>query len=312
MIRSTPYQAPTKVCFRNSNGTVIETVYDVFGRASDPPIFMIAGLGAQMISWDEQFCAQLAGYGYRVIRFDNRDVGLATKFAGMAPPDIGRLLQARLEGTTDDFSLPYSLHDMVADTIALMDELDIEKAHVVGASMGGAIAQLLTIKHPERVLTLTAMMTSSGCRELPLPKPEAMAVFMRPPARNRTEYIDNALMGWRLMYGSGYQLDEEEARSRAACFYDRAYYPEGSARQLAATAALSSLKPMLRTIRVPTLVIHGDEDPLFPIECGRDIAVSVPGAKMIVLEGVGHSLPKPIWSEVIASMATALEYHAVS
>ena len=277
MIRSTPYQAPTKVCLKNANGTVVETVYDIFGSPSDPSVLLIAGLGAQMISWDEQFCAQLAGYGYRVIRFDNRDVGLATKFDGMETPDIGRLLQARLEGAVDDCSLPYSLHDMVADTIALMDELDIEKAHIMGASMGGAIAQLLTIKHPERVLTLTAMMTSSGSPDLPLPKPEAVAVFMRPPSTNRSEYIDNALIGWRLMYGSGYPLDEEEARSRAACFFDRAYYPEGSARQLAATAALSSLKPMLGSVTVPTLVIHGDEDPLFPIECGRDIAVSVPG-----------------------------------
>jgi pimeloyl-ACP methyl ester carboxylesterase len=146
---------------------------------------------------------------------------------------------------------------------------------------------------------------------LPLPKPEALAAFMRPPASNRAEYIENALEGWRLIYGSGYPFDEDDARSRAACYCDRAYYPEGTARQLAATDALESLKPLLQTVTAPTLVIHGNEDPLFPIECGRDIAQSVPGAKMIVLEGVGHSLPKPIWGEVIAALATALENHAV-
>jgi pimeloyl-ACP methyl ester carboxylesterase len=201
---------------------------------------------------------------------------------------------------------PYSLHDMTAETVTLMDELGIEKAHVIGASMGGAIAQLLAIKHPERLLSLTAMMTSSGCPDLPLPKPEAVAIFMRPKATSRTEYIQQVVEGWHVIYGSGYPLDEADAISRAGCYYDRSYYPEGAARQLAATAVLENLKPMLADVNLPTLVIHGDEDPLFPIECGRDIAVSVPGAKMIVLEGVGHSLPKPIWSEVIAAIAVSI------
>lgn len=306
MNRTTAYQAPTRVSLESTNGTVIETVYDIFGNAADPPLILLAGLGAQMVSWDEQFCAQLAGYGFRVIRFDNRDVGLATKFDGARVPDIGRLLKARLEGKVADIYLPYTLHDMVADTIALMDELGIEKAHIVGASMGGGIAQLLAIHHPERVLTLTAIMTSSGEPGLPLPEPEAMAVFMRPRSDNRAEYIESAVEGWRIMYGSGYPLDVEDARQRAGCFYDRCYYPDGSGRQLAATAALESLKPGLAMVKVPTLVIHGDEDPLFPIACGRDIAASVPGAKMLILEGVGHSLPKPIWSDVIAELAATL------
>jgi pimeloyl-ACP methyl ester carboxylesterase len=262
-----------------------------------------------MISWDEQFCALLASQGYRVIRFDNRDVGMATKFNGMAVPDIGQLLQARVSGTINEFKVPYSLYDMAADTLALMDELDVEKAHIIGASMGGGIAQLLAIEHPERMLTLTAMMTSSGCPTLPLPKPEAIAVFTRPESPNREAYINSVIAGWHVMYGSGYPMDEEDARTRAEYYYDRAYYPEGSARQLAATAVMESLKPKLAEVTVPTLVIHGDEDPLFPIECGRDIAVSVPGAKMIVLEGVGHSLPKPTWAHVIAALDAFFRDH---
>lgn len=311
-MNSISYQAPTRVNLRSMpDGTALETVYDIFGDAADPPVLMIAGLGAQMVSWDEQFCAQLAGYGCRVIRFDNRDAGLATKFDGATVPALTELLLARIGGRVSDFAVPYSLHDMAADTIALLDELGIEKAHVVGASMGGGIAQLLAIKHPDRLLSLTAMMTSSGCPDLPLPEPEAIAVFMKPEAANRAAYIEQVVDGWRTIYGSGYEFDEADAYSRAGCFYDRAFYPEGSARQLAATAVLENLKPMLAGVTVPTLVIHGDEDPLFPIECGRDIAVSVPGAKMIVLEGVGHSLPKQIWSEVIATMATVLADHAV-
>jgi pimeloyl-ACP methyl ester carboxylesterase len=146
-------------------------------------------------------------------------------------------------------------------------------------------------------------MTTSGAPHLPPATPEALAVFLRAPAKSRAEYIENAVIGWRIFYGSGYQLDEEEARLRAGRIYDRAYSPDGAARQFAAGLALESLKPSLTGLNVPTLVIHGDEDPVFPLECGRDIAVSVPGAKMLVMEGVGHALPPAIWPHIIEAIA---------
>lgn len=302
MARSVPYQAPTPV---KING--IETVYDIFGYAADPPMVLIAGLGMQMIGWDEKLCALLADQGYRVIRFDNRDSGLATTFEEGGVPDVGRLVQDRFNGNLPSVRLPYTTYDMVADTVALFDELEIEAAHVVGASMGGVIAQLLAVEHPERVKTLTVIMSTDGSPDLPLPKAEALMLFMRPPSQNKAEYIENTLFGWRLLYGSGYALDEEEAALRAARYYERAYLPYGITRQLAATVALECLKPKLGAVEVPTLVIHGDEDPLFPIECGRDIAATIPGAKMVVMEGVGHALPPPIWPQLVKAIAT----HAV-
>ncbi|MFZ0546160.1 MAG: alpha/beta hydrolase [Candidatus Promineifilaceae bacterium] len=301
--RSVPYIAPTPITM---NG--IDTVYDSFGRAADPPLLLIAGLGVQMIGWEENFCAQLAGRGFRVIRFDNRDIGLATSFKDTGVPDLGRLIEARLAGEIPEVPLPYTAYDMVDDTVALLDELDIEKAHIVGASMGGVIAQLLTIEYQERVRTLTAIMTTTGSADLPLPDPVALSLFMRPPSENKAEYIENAVQGWQIMYGSGYPLDEGEARLRAARYYERSYEPTGTTRQLAATVALESLKPRLDGVTVPTLVIHGDEDPLFPLECGKDIAVSVPDAKMLVLEGVGHALPSEVWPQVIEAISERAAY----
>lgn len=296
------YQAPTPVTLQ-SNGCCIQTVYDIFGDSADPPLVLIAGLGAQMIAWDAEFCALLARKGFRVIRFDNRDTGLATSFSDSGVPDVFKLVEARLMGGILDVWLPYTIDDMVADTIALFDFLEIEQVHVIGASLGGVIAQRLTICFPERVKTLTAMMTTTGALNLPSSTPEAMAVFLHAPSRSREEYIENSVISWRIFNGSGYKFDEEEARLRAGRHYDRAYSPDGAARQLAAGLALEPLKPYLTTLSVPTLVIHGDEDPVFPIECGRDIAVSVPDAKMLVMEGVGHTIPKAIWPEIVDAIA---------
>lgn len=303
---SVSYLSPTPVTL-HSDGGDIETVYDIFGNAADPPLILIAGLGAQMIWWDAEFCALLARKGYQVIRFDNRDAGLATSFSAAGVPDVFKLVEARLAGEIPDVSLPYTIDDMVADAVALFDFLEIEQAHVVGASLGGVIAQRLAICYPDRVQSLTTIMTTTGAPKLPTSSPEALAVFLHAPSKSREAYIDNAVIGWRIFYGSGYEFDEEEARERAGRLYDRAYSPDGAARQLAAGLALEPLKPQLAELTVPTLVIHGDEDPVFPIECGRDIAVSVPGAKMLVMEGVGHALPKAIWPEIVEAIAN----HAV-
>jgi pimeloyl-ACP methyl ester carboxylesterase len=302
---SVSYQPPTPVTL-GSNGRTdsIQTVYDVFGKAADPPLVLIAGLGAQMIWWDAEFCALLARQGFRVIRFDNRDAGLATSFADSGVPDVFKLVEARLSGKIPDVSLPYTIDDMVDDVIALFDFLELAQVHVVGASWGGVIAQRLAIRFPDRVKTLTAIMTTTGAPDLPSSTPEAMAVFLHAPFNSREEYIEKSVISWRMFNGSGYEFDEEEARERAGRQYDRAYLPDGAARQLAAGLALEPLKPFLARLSAPTLVIHGDEDPVFPIECGRDIAVSVPNAKMLVMEGVGHALPKAIWPEIIDAIST--------
>jgi pimeloyl-ACP methyl ester carboxylesterase len=199
--------------------------------------------------------------------------------------------------------LPYTIDDMVNDAVSLLDRLEHEQVHLVGASMGGVIAQLLTIKHPDRVKSLTTIMTSSGDPNLPRPLPQAIALLTQPASKNRAEYIEKTIAGWRALQGSAYPLNEEVARQRAGHFYDRSYEPDGAIRQLAAIASLGSLKPGLNSLTLPTLVIHGDEDPLFPIECGRDIATSVPGAKMLVLTGVGHALPPPVWPHVMDAIA---------
>lgn len=302
---SVSYQPPTPVTLAGNGRTdSIQTVYDVFGKAADPALVLIAGLGAQMIWWDAEFCAQLARKGYRVIRFDNRDAGLATTFDEAGVPDVFKLVETRLAGKVPEISLPYTIDDMVADIVGLFDFLELEEVHVVGASLGGVIAQRLAICYPERTETLTAIMTTSGAPNLPTSTPEALAVFLQAPAKSREAYIENAVIGWRVFYGSGYEFDEEEAQERAGRNYDRAYSPDGAGRQLAALLALEPLKPYLETLSVPTLVIHGDEDPVFPIECGRDIAVSVPNAKMLVMEGVGHALPNAIWPEIIDAIST--------
>jgi pimeloyl-ACP methyl ester carboxylesterase len=192
---------------------------------------------------------------------------------------------------------------MVGDTIDLFNYLELDQQHVVGASLGGIIAQRLAILHPERVKTLTAIMTTTGDPDLPAATPEALAVFLRAPSKSREEYIENSVIGWCQFYGSGYEMDEESARLRAGRNYDRAYSPDGVARQLAAGLALENLKPLLANLTVPTLVIHGDEDPVFPIQCGRDIAVSVPDAKMLVMEGVGHALPTEIWPQIVEAIS---------
>ena len=271
-----------------ANGIEIE--YETFGDPAAPALLLITGLGAQMISWDDTFCVQLAGRGFQVIRFDNRDSGLSTILDEAGYPDIAGAFSGNAQPA-------YQLDDLADDAAGLLDALGIGAAHIVGASMGGFIAQLVAINHPDRVLSLTSIMSGpSGTDEVP-PKPEGAAVLIAAPPATREERIEQAMSFRRVLLGSRDPFDEVYERERAARAVDRAYYPPGVGRQLVAILAAKSRIERLSNIRVPTLVIHGIDDVLVPVENGRLVAAAVPGARLIEFEGMGHDLPRRVWPE---------------
>jgi len=275
----------------------IELEYELFGSEGGQPLLLIMGLGAQMILWDEEFCAALAARGYRVIRFDNRDVGLSTKVDGWRALDLAAALAAFALGRP--VAAPYTLSDMAADAAGLLDALDIAAAHVVGASLGGMIAQTLAIEHPARVRSLTSIMSTTGDRELPPARPEAAAALLEPPPRDREGAMARAVKVFRTIGSPGFPFDEARVRTRAGRSYDRCFHPAGVARQMLAILASGSRADALRRLRVPTLVIHGSDDPLVPVAHGIETAALVPGAELLVIEGMGHDLPRAVWPRVI-------------
>jgi pimeloyl-ACP methyl ester carboxylesterase len=273
----------------NANG--IELEYETFGDPEGHPLVLISGLATQMISWQEPFCELLASRGFFVIRFDNRDVGLSTWMDGAGPPEIGAAFRG--EGHP-----AYQLDDMADDVAGLLDSLGIPAAHLVGASMGGFIAQLVAINHPDRVLTVTSIMSGPGGSDEVAPTPEGAAVLVVAPPDTREERVEVAMTIHRTLAGAGDQLDEAVERARAERSVDRAYYPLGVGRQLVAIMAASSRLERLKQVRVPTLVVHGTDDILVPIENGRLVAGAVPGARFLEFEGMGHDIPERVWSEL--------------
>jgi pimeloyl-ACP methyl ester carboxylesterase len=274
----------------NANG--IELEYEVFGDEAAPPLLLVMGLGAQMIAWDDAFCTQLAARGHRVIRFDNRDVGLSTKTGGPLPD-----IMACLAG--DASSATYTLHDMADDAVGLLDVLGIPAAHVVGASMGGMIAQTIAIRHPERVLTLCSIMSTTGASDVGAPTPEAMQELLRPVSTTKEEYLEASVRSSKVIGSTGFPFDEERTRQRAELHFDRCYHPMGVARQLAAILASGDRTDALGKVAVPTVVIHGDADPLVTPTGGEATAKAVPNAEHVVVEGMGHDLPEGAWPQVI-------------
>jgi pimeloyl-ACP methyl ester carboxylesterase len=273
-----------------ANGIDIE--YEEFGDPKATPMLLVTGLGAQMISWDDAFCMQLAARGFRVIRFDNRDSGLSTRMEAAGPPDIA----AALNG---DPHPAYTLDEMAADAAGLLDALGIEAAHIVGASMGGFISQLIAINHPERALSLTSIMSGPSRGEGVSPTAEGSALLFHQPPSSPEQSIEMAIAGRRLLVGSGDPFDVAFERAKATRAVKRAYYPIGTGRQLLAIIAAEPRLERLRGVRVPTLVIHGQDDILVPIENGRMVAAAVPGARLLVLEGMGHDIPQRVWPQVI-------------
>jgi pimeloyl-ACP methyl ester carboxylesterase len=298
-----PSERRTPAARAKSNG--IELCFDTFGDPAAPPLVLIMGLAAQMIAWDDDFCAALAGRGYHVVRFDNRDIGESTWFADAGVPDVQGAFMAAMQGKP--VPAPYLLSDMADDVVGLLDALGVASAHIVGASMGGAIAQTLAIHHPERVRTLTSIMATSGAPGLPPPTPEAMAMLFRPAPTTQAAYFEGYVQTWNLLRAGSFPLDEARDLTRAGQNFARGLNPPGVARQLVAIVASGSRKEALAGVRMPTLVIHGDVDPLVPLACGVDVAESVPGAKLLVIKGMGHALPISMWPQIIDAIAA----HAV-
>jgi pimeloyl-ACP methyl ester carboxylesterase len=265
------------------------------------------GLGGQLIAWDTEFCESLVDRGFYVIRYDNRDVGLSTTFEG-ASVDFLATMTAVFAG--EEVQAPYLLHDMAADAVGLLDALDVRAAHVVGVSMGGMIAQTIAIEHPERVLTLTSIMSTTGDRDVGQPTPEAMKALMSAPPRDRDAAIEQSVVSSRLI-GSPDHLDEDRTRARAAEAYDRAFNPAGVGRQLVAVLASGSRTDKLRELDVPTLVIHGSADPLVTLSGGERTAEAVPNAKLLVIDGMGHDLPPVFWPQIIEAITNHAAQAAV-
>jgi pimeloyl-ACP methyl ester carboxylesterase len=271
----------------------IEIEYETFGEPNDPALLLIMGLGGQLIAWDESACRDLAERGLCVVRFDNRDAGLSTRFDEF--PRTARLLTALLEG--DAVEPPYTLSDMAGDAVGLLDHLGIERAHVVGASMGGMIAQHLAFEYPDRVASLTSIMSTSG-PGAGSPTPEARAVLFAPTVFSRDDVIEQGVAGARITHGPIY-FEEDRVRERIAAAFDRGHHPEGTARQLVAILADGDRSARLGAITAPTLVIHGAADPLVTPSGGEDTAARIPGARLEMIPDMGHDIPVPLWPRII-------------
>lgn len=290
----------------SANG--IELAYDSFGDESGPAILLISGLGTQMIRWMTPFCVDLANRGYRVVRFDNRDSGRSTHFTQSVPPDLGALGAALAAGQRPD--VPYSLYDMAADAMGLLDVLSIAHAHVVGRSMGGMIAQVMASEYPDRVLSLTSIMSSTGNPSLPQAAPEVMAAMMRPgpdPFSDEEGFLAHSSAVARLFAGTEHPFDEDEHRRLVREELRRGYDPTAAARQIAAMAVAGDRRSRLATITAPTLIIHGKDDPLIPPACGEDTAASVPHSELMMLDGMGHELPPRLYAMVAGAIQRTAE-----
>jgi len=282
----------------HANGIQIE--YDTFGEGPEP-LLLIMGLGAQMILWDEAFCGQLAERGFRVVRFDNRDVGLSTHFPELGVPDVAQMYQDALE--SKPLEAPYLLNDMADDVAGLLDALGLESAHVCGASMGGMIAQALAYRHPQRMKSLVSVMSSTGDPGLPQGKPEALGLLFQPPPSDRDGYVDYSAKVWRTIGSPGFPFDEVRVRERSGRHYDRSFDPSGVGRQMAAVLASGNRTDALAGVSAPTLVIHGREDPLVPLAAGEATRDAISGAELLVVDGMGHDFPPAAWPQLVAAIA---------
>jgi pimeloyl-ACP methyl ester carboxylesterase len=290
-------------CYVQANG--LQLAYDEFGAPKDPAIILIMGLGTQMIGWPVSFCENLATLGFRVIRFDNRDIGLSEKLHNSGTPNLIKIALRTKLGL--ESKVPYRLHDMAIDTIGVMDALDIDVAHLVGISMGGMIAQTVAGHFPSRTLSLTSIMSSSGHRSLPGASMKVTRqVFKRAGRENQEEYIHRVMKTWRLIGSPRYPLSDEALRDKILMSYHRSYYPAGASRHATAIVASGDRVALLKTIQAPTLVIHGRDDLLVPVECGIDTAKHVNNAQLQLIDGMGHNLPEPL----LPKFAEMITWHA--
>jgi pimeloyl-ACP methyl ester carboxylesterase len=274
----------------------VEICYETFGDAGDPALLLIMGLGTQMVAWHDDFCEQLAARGFFVIRHDNRDIGRSTHLDGAPTPSLVQLAKR-------DRRAAYTLSDMAADSVGVLDHLEIEKAHIVGASMGGMIAQTIAIRHPERTLSLVSIMSNTGSFWSGQPALTMYAVLLKPSPRDREKFIQHAVDMFTAIGGSGYEPDVEDLREIATKSYDRGHDPQGSQRQLAAIVADRDRTPQLRRLTIPATVIHGADDKLVRPSGGRATAKAIPGARLVEIAGMGHGLPRGAWPQIIGAIA---------
>ncbi|MBV8219655.1 MAG: alpha/beta hydrolase [Solirubrobacterales bacterium] len=270
----------------------LDIAYERFGDDRLPPVLLIMGLGTQMLGWPDGFCSTLVARGVHVIRFDNRDIGLSSHVTDAPAPDLRAVM------TGDTSSASYRLSDMAGDVIGLLDALELDSTHLVGASMGGMIAQTLAIEHPGRVRSLTSIMSSTGERSVGQPTQRALAALLSPPAATREEAIERTVSILRVTGSPGFDLDEADLRLRTGLAFDRSHDPVGVARQLAAIGASGDRTEALRSVSVPTLVMHGADDPLVNVSGARATAQAIAGAELVVYDGMGHHLPRELWDEI--------------
>jgi len=284
-----------------ANGVTLE--YETYGNKSDPALLLVMGLGAQLTLWPIELVEALVARGLYVIRHDNRDIGLSTKFTGAGVPDIGGVVMALMSGKQPE--IPYTLSDMAGDAIAVLDVEGIAQAHIVGASMGGMIAQLISVNHPQRVLTLTSIMSTTGNPTLPPAKPEAMAALTAPiaPDADLETFQARGSMVSTAIGSPGYPSDPERLAANLARDFARSFHPTGAARQMAAIIADGDRRARLAGVKVPTLVIHGADDPLVPLAGGEDTAAAIPGAELLVIPGMGHDLPVALVEQIADAVA---------
>jgi len=284
-----------KARFTSSDGRDIEIEYDEFGKRSDPTLLLIMGYTAQMVQWEPDFCNMFVERGLHVVRFDNRDCGLSTRLDGVTV-DVDKVVAAALMEEPVP-PVPYTLSHMAFDAVKLLDHLGIESAHVLGASMGGMIAQTIAIEHPTRVKTLISVMSQPGDPTVGQPTPEAAAALLTPPPTSRDEYIAHSV-NWQIWHSKKYRSNEL-SYAAAARDYDRGFYPEGAPRQLAAIYASGSRVDRLAQMTIPTLVIHGNDDTLITPSGGIRTAEVIPGARLLLVDDMGHDMPRPLWPTLV-------------
>ncbi|WP_422004518.1 alpha/beta fold hydrolase [Pyruvatibacter mobilis] len=290
-----------------ANGLSIE--YETFGDRANPALLLIMGVGCQLIMWPEDLCQGLADKGFFVIRYDNRDIGLTTKMDDAGAPDIMAALTAQLSG--EPVKAPYSLDDMADDAAALLKTLGIDRAHIVGASMGGMIAQLVAIRHPEITKSLTSIMSTTGNPDLPAAKDEAMGALLTPPAdTSRESLIAQGVTMWKVIGSPKYPATEEELTTLAARNVDRSICPEGFGRQVLAILSAPARNEALAKLSVPAMVLHGADDPLVPVEGGKDTAAAIPGARLEIIDGMAHDFTQalvPVYLDKIGGFVSQVE-----
>lgn len=279
----------------------IELEYETFGSPTAPAILLVMGLGMQLLGWESEFCDRLADRGFHVIRYDNRDMGLSTGFDDARVPDLAAVFSG------DRGSVPYLLPDLAEDAAGLLAGLGIRAAHVVGASMGGMIAQELAIRHPELVLSLCSIMSTTGSPAVGQPTPAALAALTAAPGTDRAAAIERGVSTWRVLESPAYPRPDDRLRATVAAAYDRAYRPAGAARQLAAIVCAADRTGPLGRLSVPALVIHGEADPLIDVSGGRATAAAIADSRLMLVPGMGHDLPEELWDDFQDAIAANVQ-----